>query len=125
MSGDAASASVTPVLDIRTYKLRRGRRERFDRILRGEALPLLQRVGIDVVCFGPSLVDDDHYLLVRGFASRAERDELLHSFYGSEAWQRRFAARVEPLIASYHVVVTPARPFAISGGDAAVAAGRT
>jgi hypothetical protein len=125
MSGVAASAPETPVLDIRTYKLRRGRRERFDRILREEALPLLKGVGIDVVCFGPSLVDDDHYLLVRGFASRAERDEQLQSFYSSKAWQRRFAARVEPLIASYHVVVTPATPFAISGGEAAVAAGRT
>ena len=93
------------VLDIRTYKLRRGGRKRFDRILREEALPLLQQVGIDVVSFGPSLADDDHYLLVRGFASRAERDEQLAAFYGSEAWHRRFAARVEPLIESYHVVV--------------------
>jgi hypothetical protein len=114
VSGESPGASAVPVLDIRTYKLRRGRRDSFDRILREEALPLLQRFDIDVVCFGPSLVDDDHYLLVRGFASRTERDEQLRSFYGSEAWQRRFAARVKPLIASYHVVVTPASPFAIS-----------
>src|SRR4029450_1943793 len=97
--------------DIRTYKLRRGRRGRFDRIFRAEALPLLQRVGVAVGCFGPSLVDDDYYLLVRGFASRAERDEQLTAFYGSEAWQRRFAARVEPLIASYHVVVAHTAAF--------------
>jgi NIPSNAP len=102
---------MTPVLDIRTYKLRRGRRERFDRILRDEALPLLERVGIDVVCFGPSLADDEHYLLVRGFASRSERDEQLAAFYRSEAWQRRFAARVEPLIESYHVVVAHTAAF--------------
>jgi hypothetical protein len=102
---------MTPVLDIRTYKLRRGRRERFDRILRDEALPLLQQVGIDVVCFGPSLADDDHYLLVRGFASRSERDDQLAAFYASEAWQRRFAARVEPLIESYHVVVAHTAAF--------------
>lgn len=115
MTGESAGGAATPVLDIRTYKLRRGRRGRFDRIFREEALPLLQRVGIDVVCFGPSLADDDYYLLVRGFASRAERDEQLAAFYGSEAWQRRFAARLESLVASYHVVVTPASPFAISG----------
>jgi hypothetical protein len=111
MTGESAGGAATPVLDIRTYKLRRGRRGRFDRIFREEALPLLQRVGIDVVCFGPSLVDDDYYLLVRGFASRVERDEQLTAFYGSEAWQRRFAARVEPLIASYHVVVAHTAAF--------------
>jgi len=105
---------VTPVLDIRTYKLRRGRRGKFERILREEALPLLQRLGIDVVCFGPSLADDDHYLLVRGFASRSERDEQLTAFYGSEAWQRRFAARVGPLIESYHVVVAHTAAFDIA-----------
>ena len=105
---------MNPVLDIRTYKLRRGRRERFDRILRDEALPLLQRHGIDVVCFGPSLEDDDHYLLVRGVTSRSERDEQLAAFYGSEAWQRRFAARVEPLIESYHVVVAHTAAFEIA-----------
>jgi hypothetical protein len=111
MTGESAGGAATPVLDIRTYKLRRGRRGRFDRIFREEALPLLQRVGIDVVCFGPSLVDDDYYLLVRGFASRVERDEQLTAFYGSEAWQRRFAARVEPLIESYHVVVAHTAAF--------------
>jgi NIPSNAP len=114
MSGEAGGGAATPVLDIRTYKLRRGRRGRFDRIFREEALPLLQRVGIDVVCFGPSLVDDDYYLLVRGFASGAERDEQLAAFYGSEAWQRRFSARVEPLIESYHVVVAHQAAFEVA-----------
>ena len=105
---------MTPVLDIRTYKLRRSGRKRFDRIVREEALPFLQEVGIDVVSFGPSLAGDDHYLLVRRFASREERDERLAAFYGSEAWHRRFAARVEPLIESYHVVVAHTAAFDIA-----------
>jgi hypothetical protein len=58
-----------PELDLRTYKLVAGGRETFDRILREHTLPMLRRHEIDVVGFGPSLADDDHYYLARAFPS--------------------------------------------------------
>jgi NIPSNAP len=95
------------VLDLRTYKLRPGAGEQFERILRADALPLLARFGIGVVAYGPSLEDGDAYYLLRSFASTAERDERLDAFYGSVEWRQQHREAVLALIDSYHVLLLP------------------
>lgn len=95
----------TQVLDLRTYKLVPGGRRDFDRLFRESALPMLERYGIQVVGYGPSVADDDHYYLMRAFASAARREEQLHSFYGSDEWRQNYEEAVMSLIETYHVVV--------------------
>jgi NIPSNAP len=95
------------VLDLRTYRVVPGGRAEFERIFVEGALPMLRRHGIDVVAHGPSVADDVHYFLVRAFASAAERDEQLASFYGSEEWRQSYDAAVMSLIEAYHTVVIP------------------
>ena len=95
----------TRVLDLRTYKLVPGGRDDFDRFFRESALPMLNRYGIQVVGYGPSVGDDDHYYLMRAFASAARRDEQLNSFYGSDEWRQNYRDAVLALIDTYHVVV--------------------
>ncbi len=107
---------TTAVLDVRTYQLVPGAREEFDRILREEAMPLLERAGIQVVAFGPSLGDDRGYGLIRAFPSRSERDAKLGAFYGSEEWRERFDDRVGALIDAYHVVVIDVSAHAMLPG---------
>ena len=63
-----------PVIEIRTYLLKPGERAAYHRILRDEGAPLLEQFGIEVVAHGPSLLDDDHYFLVRAYPSLAARD---------------------------------------------------
>lgn len=104
---DEERGHETPVLDLRTYRLVPGGRDEFDRIFREAALPLLRRHGIDVVAYGPSLADDDHYYLARAFSSPALREEQLRSFYGSDEWLETYDAPVAALIETYHVVVVP------------------
>ena len=87
-----------------------GGRQAFDRIVCEEALPLLRREGIHVVGYGPSLADSDHYFLARAFASRAEREEQLTAFYGSDEWRQSYEDTVMHLIESYHTVVTRLGP---------------
>jgi hypothetical protein len=94
-------------MDLRTYALVSGGRGDFDRILRDEALPMLRRAGIRVVGYGPSLADDDQYFLARAFASRAEREEQLTAFYGSDEWRQNYEDTVTQLIASFHKVIIP------------------
>jgi hypothetical protein len=96
-----------PVLDVRTYKLVLGGREEFDRIFREGALPMLRRAGISVVGYGPSIVDDDGYFLMRFFESSAEREEQLGSFYGSDEWRESYEDAVMALIENYHTIVIP------------------
>jgi hypothetical protein len=96
-----------PVLDVRTYKLVPGGRETFDRFLRERALPMLSRYQIDVVGYGPSLIDDDHYYLARAFLSASSREERLGAFYGSDEWRQGYEHTVMELIESFHPVVIP------------------
>jgi hypothetical protein len=115
--------SPGPVLDLRTYRLVPDGREVFDRILRNEALPMLQSRGIDVVAYGPSLVDDQHYYLARAFASEAERERQLSSFYGSEEWRREYAETVTSIVETFHHLVIPLTPLV--GSDRAATYRRT
>jgi NIPSNAP len=96
-----------PVLDLRTYKFVPGGRETFDRIFREGALPMLRRYEIDVVGYGPSLADDDHYYLARAFSSDSSRRQRLGAFYRSDEWKQSYDDVVAELIESYHTVVIP------------------
>jgi hypothetical protein len=96
------------VVDLRTYRLVPGGRDEFDRIFREEALPMLQARGIDVVGYGPSLLDDRHYYLARRFPSEGERARALDAFYGSPEWLERYAGIVTALVESFHHLVVPA-----------------
>ena len=100
------------LLEVRTYKLAPGQRDAFDREMR-RALPMLERHGISVVRFGPSLADDDHYVLMRSYASVEERTEKTAGFYGSEEWAREHAPFVNPLLESYHTVLLSVAPNVI------------
>jgi hypothetical protein len=98
------------VLDVRTYKLKPGTGALFARIFTDEALPMLERFGIDVVAYGSSLDDVDTYYLVRSFASVAERNARLGAFYGSDEWRRNMDERVLALIDSFHKLLLPRAP---------------
>ena len=101
----------TPVLDIRTYKLVPGGRDEFDRIFRENALPMLQRLDIEVVAYGASTADADHSYLIRAFPSASRREEQLDSFYGSDEWQHNYRDDVMALIENYHIVVVELPPI--------------
>jgi NIPSNAP len=107
MTAAATESDSSAVLDLRTYALVPGGRDEFDRIFREGAFPMLRRAGVQVVCYGPSLVDDRHYFLARAFRSVAERERQLSAFYGSDDWRESFEGTVTGLIETYHVVVVP------------------
>lgn len=100
------------ILEVRTYKLIAGQRTAFDREMR-RALPMLGRHGIRVVRFGPSLADDDHYILMRAYDSLEQRIEQVGGFYGSEEWAREHAPAVDPLLETYHTVLLEVEPAVI------------
>lgn len=83
----ALSTPPFRVLEIRAYNLKPGTRDRFHQLFLREALPLLERSGIDVVAHGPSLHDDDSYFLMRSFKSVDERRQVEDAFYASTEWR--------------------------------------
>jgi ketosteroid isomerase-like protein len=102
LSGQADSNRV---VEVRSYNLKPGTRERFHQRFLSEALPMLKRFQVDVVAYGPSLHDSDSYYLMRSFASVEERERSEDAFYGSEEWRQGPREAILADIASYTTVV--------------------
>jgi len=75
------------VVEIRSYRLQPGSRARFHALLGQQSLPLMAAAGIDVLAFGPSLLGDDDYYLIRAFADLADLQSSQEAFYASPAWR--------------------------------------
>ena len=99
---------MTAVLEIRTYRLRPGSGAAFHRTVVEESVPMLERWGVDVVAFGPSLDDDDAYYLIRSYASLEERQHSQDAFYGSDEWREGPREAIVSRIESGSSVVLPA-----------------
>ena len=93
------------VIELRVYKLKRGMRDAFAERFHSQIGPMLERSGISVVHFGPSLADPDSFCLVRAFGSVEERQAALDAFYGSQEWLEQHDASVMAMIDSYNTCV--------------------
>jgi hypothetical protein len=99
---------VEGVIEIRSYSLPPGIRERFHVLMVKQGIPLLQRWQIAVVAFGPSLHDETSYCLIRAFASLAELKLSEEAFYSSEEWRQGPREAILACIERYVDVVFPA-----------------
>ena len=93
------------VLEIRSYNLKPGTRDRFHQLFVNEALPMLRRWNVDVVSYGPSLHDADSYVLMRAFGGVDERQRSEDAFYGSEEWRSGPREAILACIDTYTTVV--------------------
>ena len=104
------------IVEIRSYTLKPGSGAGFHRAFVEDALPMLERWGVDVVAFGPSLDDDDAYYLMRAYQSVDERQQSQDAFYGSDEWRNgpreAIVSKIETLIS----VVVPAELMSRAGG---------
>ena len=66
-----------------------------------------------MIAFGPSLDDDDLYVLIRGYASAAELRRSQDAFYGSAQWRQGPRDAVVSLIESDISVVIPADSLSV------------
>jgi len=103
------------ILEIRSYNLKPGTRQRYhDRLVR-QALPMLERRKVDVVSFGPSAHDDNSYFLMRAYSSLAEREKSEAAFYGSDEWKNGIRDAVLADIENYTTIVTPVDETTLQG----------
>jgi ketosteroid isomerase-like protein len=101
-SGTMVSAQI---VEIRSYNLKPGTRDRFHELFQAEALPLLRRWKVEVVGYGPSLHDRDSYYLMRAFPSLEERARSEDAFYASDEWRQGPREAILACIESYTTVV--------------------
>jgi hypothetical protein len=111
--------AVSAVVEIRTYVLRAGTGGDFHRLVVEESLPMLQRWGVDVLAYGPSLDDEDSYYLIRAYGSLAERQRSQNAFYGSDEWRHGPREAIVSRIESHSSVVLPADALSRAGREQA------
>jgi hypothetical protein len=95
-------------MEVRLFTLRPGTRAEFDRISREGTIPMMRRLGINVVAYGPSLNNEDGYFLLRAFPSEEKRVELSQSVYATAEWAEKYDAPVTAMIDDYQTAVMPA-----------------
>jgi hypothetical protein len=100
-------------VEIRSYRLKAGSGAAFHRLVVDQSMPMLERWGVDVIAFGPSLDKDDLYVLIRGYASVAELRRSQDAFYGSDEWRDGPREAIVSLIESDISVVIPAESLSI------------
>jgi ketosteroid isomerase-like protein len=105
LTAQGKEAQTNQIVEIRSYNLRPGTRDRFQKVFVSEALPMLDRWKVDVVGFGPSLHDGDSWYLMRAYASPEERQRSEDAFYGSDEWKKGPREAILADIESYTTVV--------------------
>lgn len=103
------------VVEIRSYNLKPGTRDRFQQLFLEEAYPMLVRAKMDVVAYGPSLHDDDSWFLMRSFKSVDDRRKEEDAFYGSPEWRDGPRDDILERIESYTTVVIELDDVTIDG----------
>jgi len=96
------------LLELRIFKVKPGTRDEFDRISREGTIPLMRECGITVLSYGPSLLDENEWYLMRAFPDLDSRVELAGSLYARPEWNANFEEPVSAMIEDYHTALFPA-----------------
>ena len=104
-SAPSAPLASSRIVEIRSYNLKPGTRDRFHQLFVKTSLPMLHRGKVGVVAFGPSQHDKDSWFLMRVFPSLEARQKGEDAFYASEEWIKGPREAVLADIVSYATVI--------------------
>ena len=93
------------IIEMRTYRLKPGLRERFLEIFRSRSVPAHAELGMKILGPFPSVEDGDTFFFMRGFPDLASRELLKARFYDGDLWKRELEAVLMPMIEQFDVVV--------------------
>jgi NIPSNAP len=93
------------IIEMRTYKTKRGCRSQFLEIFRRKSVPAHAEIGMKIL--GPflSVEDPDTFFFMRGFPDLASREPMKAKFYEGELWKRELENVLMPMLEKYEVVV--------------------
>jgi NIPSNAP len=96
------------IVEMRTYKLKPGRRPEFLEIFETRSVPAHQQIGMKIL--GPflSVEDPDVFFFMRGFPDPESREPMKAQFYEGDLWKRELEQKLMPMIEKYDVVVVEA-----------------
>jgi len=93
------------IIEMRTYKLKAGKRPEFLEIFRTRPVPAHDEIGMKIL--GPflSIEDPDTFFFMRGFPDLESREPMKAKFYEGELWKRELENLLMPMIEKYDVVL--------------------
>jgi len=105
---------VSELVEMRLFKVDAATRDEFHRISHEGTVPLMRRLGIRVLAYGPALNNDDTYYLLRAFSSEEQRKQQATILYASPQWESEFDTPVMAMIIDYRITVMPATPALVA-----------
>jgi NIPSNAP len=93
------------IIEMRTYKLKPGKRSEFLEIFRSKSVPAHDEIGMKIL--GPflSIEDPDTFFFMRAFPDLQSREPMKAKFYEGELWKRELENVLMPMIDNYQVVL--------------------
>ena len=89
------------IVEVRTYTIATGLRQRFLDLFETRTRPLQQSLGIQV--FGPwlDMENPDRFVWLRAFPSPAERDAMKRALYEGPEWIGELGSVMMPMLADF------------------------
>ena len=93
------------IIEMRTYKIKPGKRAEFVEVFRSRSIPAHDEIGMKIL--GPflSIEDSDTFFFMRGFPDLASREPMKAKFYEGELWKSELESMLMPMIEKYEVVL--------------------
>lgn len=98
------------IVEVRSYRIKPGRRAEFIEFFETQAIPALRLHGMKVL--GPLLdiENPNKFVWLRTFPSLEERDRMKEAFYEGELWKNELEAIAMPMLDSYDVILCETSP---------------
>jgi hypothetical protein len=93
------------IVEVRSYRIKPGRRAEFIELFEKRAIPALRSHGMLVL--GPllDLENPNKFVWLRSFPSLEERERMRNDFYGGDLWKNELEAIAMPMLESYDVIL--------------------
>lgn len=93
------------IVEVRSYRIKPGRRDEFIRFFETRAVPAQRVHGIKIQ--GPllDLENPNKFVFLRSFPSLEERERMKNAFYEGEVWKNELEAIAMPMVDSYDVIL--------------------
>ena len=93
------------IVEVRSYRIKPGKREEFIKLFETRAAPALRTYGMKVT--GPFLdvENPNKFVFLRGFPSMEELHRMKNDYYGGKIWKEELEQILMPMLESYDVIL--------------------
>jgi hypothetical protein len=93
------------IVEVRSYRIKPGRRAEFIEFFEKHAIPALRAHGMKIL--GPllDLENPNKFVWLRSFPSLEAREQMKDAFYEGELWKNELEAIAMPMLDSYDVIL--------------------